>query len=63
LNEIIETRKTGDSERAIRTGLCVVRKRAVGSGPKQQIIEEYEVDTALLAAMADLEKQVAGRRR
>jgi hypothetical protein len=37
----------------------MVGKRALSSGKDQQIIEECEVDTVLLAVMADLEGEVA----
>jgi hypothetical protein len=39
--------------------LRVVKKCVIGSGKKAKVIEECEVDTGLLNAMADLETQVA----
>jgi hypothetical protein len=59
LREVIQARKTGDYSRALTTGLCVRRERVIGTGENAKLIEEYEVDTELLDAMAHLEKQVA----
>jgi hypothetical protein len=59
LREVIQARKTGDYSRAVKTGLCVRRERVIGTGENAKLIEEYEVDTRLLDAMMNLEKQVA----
>jgi hypothetical protein len=59
MREVIQARKTGDYSRALKTGLLVRRERVIGTGKNAKLIEEYEVDTALLDAMASLEKQVA----
>jgi hypothetical protein len=42
-----------------QTGLLVHRERAIGTGRNQTIIDEYEVDTGLLKALLDHEKQAA----
>jgi len=59
MREVIQARKTGDWSRALKTGLCVRQQRVIGAGKNAKIIEDYEVDTALLDALASLEKQVA----
>ena len=59
MREMIQARKTGDWSRALKTGLCVRKQRVIGAGKNAKIIEDYEVDTALLDALASLEKQVA----
>jgi hypothetical protein len=59
MREVIQARKTGDWSRALKTGLCVRKQRVIGAGKNAKIIEDYEVDTALLDALASLEKQVA----
>jgi phage terminase small subunit len=59
MREVIEARKTGDYSRALKTGLMVRKQRVIGSGKNAKFIEEYEVDTGLLDAMAALEKQAA----
>ena len=59
MREVIQARKTGDWSRALKTGLCVRKQRVIGAGKNAKIIEDYEVDTALLDALAGLEKQVA----
>jgi hypothetical protein len=59
MREVIQARKTGDYTRALKTGLLVRRERVIGTGENAKVIEEYEVDTALLDAMSSLEKQVA----
>ena len=59
MREVIQARKTGDWSRALKTGLCVRKQRVIGTGKNAKIIEDYEVDTALLDALAGLEKQVA----
>jgi hypothetical protein len=59
MREVIHARKTGDWSRALKTGLCVRKQRIIGAGKNAKIIEDYEVDTALLDALASLEKQVA----
>jgi phage terminase small subunit len=59
MREVIQARKTCDCSRALKTGLVVRQERVIGSGKNAKLVEEYQVDTALLAAMADLEKQVA----
>ena len=42
-----------------RTGLVVLRKRAVGSGKAVQIVEEAAVDTVTLNALLAIEAQSA----
>ena len=59
MREMIQARKTGDWSRALKTGLCVRKQRVIGTGKNAKIIEDCEVDTALLDALASLEKQVA----
>ena len=59
MREVIQARKTGDWSRALKTGLCVRKQRVIGTGKNAKIIEDCEVDTALLDALASLEKQVA----
>lgn len=41
------------------TGLIVRRYKAIGTGRDQQVVEEYEVDTALLNHLLALEKHTA----
>lgn len=41
------------------SGLLVKRLRSIGSGDSQQVVEEYEVDTGLLAELRAHEKQAA----
>ena len=59
MREVIQARKTGDWSRALKTGLCVRKQRVIGTGKNAKVIEDYEVDTALLYALASLEKQAA----
>ena len=59
MREVIQARKTGDWSRALKTGLCVRKQRVIGTGKNSKVIEDYEVDTALLYALASLEKQAA----
>jgi phage terminase small subunit len=59
MREVIQARKTGDWNRALKTGLCVHKQRVIGTGKNAKIIEDYEVDRPLLDALASLEKQVA----
>ena len=39
--------------------MMVRKQRVIGSGKNAKLVEEYEVDTGLLDAMAALEKQAA----
>jgi hypothetical protein len=41
------------------TGLVLRRLKMIGAGENSQVIEEFEVDTGLLKALLDHEKQVA----
>jgi len=59
MREVIQARKTGDYSRALKTGLCLRKERVIGTGKNAKVVEECEVDTHLLDALASLEKQVA----
>lgn len=60
LEKVIEARRTAHAEApGGETGLVITKKRALGSGPLQQIIDEYEVDTGLIGEMRALLAQAA----
>lgn len=41
------------------SGLVVHRQRVIGSGPKAEVVDEFEVDAGLLRAEAELSRQLA----
>lgn len=60
--EVIEERAASPEMEDVpggRTGLLVRTERSVGSGPAQQIVEEFTVDTGLLRELREHEKQAA----
>ncbi len=62
LQQIIEERGAADEMQAIpggTTGLLVKTRKAIGSGASIEFVDEYELDTGLLAEMRQLEKQAA----
>jgi hypothetical protein len=62
LHQIIEERANDPAMQSVpggRTGLLVRRTKVIGSGENARELEEYEVDTALLKELRELEKQAA----
>jgi hypothetical protein len=62
LHEIIAERAADPAMQGVpggRTGLLVRRVKVIGAGESAREVEEYEVDTALLKELRELEKQVA----
>jgi phage terminase small subunit len=52
-------RAAGDYDAMMRTGFVIRTLRSIGSGKDAQIVEEYEIDTALVEAMNSVEKRAA----
>jgi len=61
LQKVIEARAADASMVApgSDTGLLVRKYKSIGSGPATEIVEEYEVDTATLKELREIEKQAA----
>jgi hypothetical protein len=62
MRRVIDERATDPSMGAVAggaTGLLVHRERMIGTGRNAQRVDEYEVDTGLLAEMRATEKQAA----
>lgn len=62
MQQVIEARAADpDHQRASggETGLLVRRQRVIGSGDNALLIEEFEVDTALLKELRETERQAA----
>lgn len=60
--QVIEERAADPQMRAVpggTTGLLVRQQKMLGVGKNARLVEEFSVDTGLLAALAALEKQVA----
>ena len=57
LEKVRQARANG--EQGIETGLVVKRYKLIGYGKDAQVVEEYEIDTGLLAAMDRLERGAA----
>jgi hypothetical protein len=52
-------RAAGDYHAMMRTGFVIRTLRSIGSGKDAQIVEEYEIDTALVDAMNSVERRAA----
>jgi phage terminase small subunit len=52
-------RAAGDYGAMMRTGFVIRKLRSIGSGKDAQIVEEYEIDTALVEAMNSVERRAA----
>jgi hypothetical protein len=59
LRKAILFRAIGDYPRMMATGIVVCRLRAVGTGAKQQVVEEYEIDTAAIEALMSIEREAS----
>jgi phage terminase small subunit len=52
-------RAAGDYDAMMGTGFVIRKLRSIGSGKDAQIVEEYEIDTALVEAMNSVERRAA----
>jgi hypothetical protein len=59
LRQAADARAVGDYSAMMRTGIVVRKFRTIGSGRDAQIIEEYEIDTALVEALNSVERRAA----
>jgi hypothetical protein len=62
LNAVLEQRAADPDLATVpggTTGLIVRRRRIIGTGEKQEIVDEYEVDVALLREIRETLKQAA----
>lgn len=62
MHRVIEERAADPDMRAVpggASGLLVRTQKSLGSGPSQQVVDEYAVDTGLLREIRELEKRAA----
>jgi hypothetical protein len=59
LRQAADARAVGDYAAMMRTGIVVRKLRNIGSGKDAQVIEEYEIDTALVEALNSVERRAA----